>query len=271
MKNGRLLSSGKARNISNLAQEILEKRKRKSILLMAHQIVGYPDFETNYEMIRLFHECGVNLVELQIPFSEPIADGPLFLKANQKALERGTTVEQCLDFAQKVTRDFPLFCIFMTYYNILLQYGVKRFVETAGSIGIRGLIVPDAFPEESDEYFAACKQEHVDPILVVTPYTPDTRMEYLAGKTEGLLYCAARKGVTGSPTSFGDATTDFLLRCRQYSSTPIAVGFGIQRPDDVRYLVNKSDIAIVGSTLLNVLEAEGTTGVRKFLLSLRPE
>jgi tryptophan synthase alpha chain len=269
MKNGRLLSSGKARNISSFAQEILEKRKRKSILLMAHQIIGYPDFETNYEMIRLFHECGVDLVELQLPFSEPIADGPLFLKANQQALERGTTVKQCLDFAQKVTRDFTISCVFMTYYNILLQYGVERFVETARSLGIRGLIVPDAFPEESEEYFAACKQQQVDPILVVTPYTPVSRLEYLANKTEGFLYCAARKGVTGFKTSFGDATTDFLLRCRQYSSTPIAVGFGIQRPEDVRYLVNKSDIAIVGSTLLNVLEAEGTPGVREFLLSLR--
>jgi len=237
---------------------------------MAHQIVGYPDFETNYEMIRLFHECGVDLVELQLPFSEPIADGPLFLKANQKALERGTTVEQCLDFAQKVTRDFTLPCIFMTYYNILFQYGVKRFVETARSIGIRGLIVPDAFPEESDEYFAACKHQQVDPILVVTPYTPNNRIEYLANKTEGLLYCAARKGVTGSQTSFGDATTDFLLRCRHYSSTPIGVGFGIQCPDDVHYLVNKSDIAIIGSSLLKVLESEGATGVKEFLLSLRP-
>jgi tryptophan synthase alpha chain len=270
MKDGKLLSSGKARTISKLAQEILEKRKGKPILLMAHQIVGYPDFEMNYEMIRLFQECGVDLVELQIPFSEPIADGPLFLKANQKALERGVTVGQCLDFAQKVTRDFALPCIFMTYYNILLQYGVKQFVETARSLGIRGLIVPDAFPEESEEYFTACKQQQVDPILVVTPYTPVSRLVYLANKTDGFLYCAARKGVTGFKTSFGDATTDFLSRCRQYSSTPIAVGFGIQRPEDVRYLANKSDIAIVGSTLLNVLEAEGTPGVREFLLSLRP-
>jgi tryptophan synthase alpha chain len=237
---------------------------------MAHQILGYPDFETNYEMLRLFHECGVDLVELQLPFSEPIADGPLFLKANQKALERGTTVQHCLEFAQKVTGNFTLSCMFMTYYNILLQYGVERFVATARSLGISGLIVPDAFPEESDEYFAACEQHDVDPILMVTPYTPDNRLEYLAKKTKGFLYCVARKGVTGSPTPFGDATTDFLLRCRQYASTPIAVGFGIQRPEDVRYLVDKSDIAIVGSTLLHVLEAEGTAGVREFLLSLRP-
>lgn len=235
---------------------------------MAHQIVGYPDFETNYEMIRLFHECGVDLVELQIPFSEPIADGPLFLKANQQALERGTTVKQCLDFARKVTENFGISCVFMTYYNILLQYGVERFVETAKLLGIRGLIVPDAFPEESEEYFAACKQQQVDPILMVTPYTPVNRLEYLANKTEGFLYCAARKGVTGIKTAFGEATTAFLSRCRQYSSTPIAVGFGVQRPEDVRYLVNKSDIATIGSTLLYILEAEGIPGVRKFLLSL---
>lgn len=238
---------------------------------MAHQIVGYPDFETNYEMIRLFHECGVDLVELQLPFSEPIADGPLFLKANQKALERGATIKQCLDFAQKVAEDFGISFVFMTYYNILLQYGVDRFVETAKNLGIRGLIVPDAFPEESGEYFAACEQHQVDPILVVTPYTPDNRFAYLTDRTEGFLYCAARKGVTGSHTSFGDATTDFLVRCRQYASTPIAVGFGVQRPEDVRYLVGKSDIATVGSAILTVLEAEGIAGVKEFLLSLRPQ
>ena len=269
MKNGKLLSSGNTHNIKDLAQEIQEKRKRRSILLMAHQVLGYPDFETNYEMIRLFYECGVDLVELQIPFSEPIADGPLFLKANQKALERGVTVKQCLDFAQKVTSDFSLPCVFMTYYNILQQYGVKRFVETASSLGIRGLIVPDAFPEESDEYFVACKEQQVAPILIVTPYTPDSRLEYLANKMEGFLYCAARKGVTGAQTSFGEETTAFLSRCRHYSSVPIGVGFGVQRPEDVRYLVNKSDIAIVGSALLKVLEAEGLTGVREFLLSLK--
>ncbi|GCE30015.1 tryptophan synthase alpha chain [Dictyobacter alpinus] len=270
MKNGRLLSNENTHNTSSLAQEILEKRKKKSILLMAHQIVGYPDFEINYAMLRLFYECGVDLVELQLPFSEPIADGPLFLKANQRALERGTTVEQCLNFAQKVIRDFNLPCLFMTYSNILLQYGIQRFVETAASIGIRGLIVPDAFPEESDEYFAACEQQQIDPILIVTPYTPDTRMIYLANKTKGLLYCAARKGVTGSKTSFDATTTDFIARCRQYASTPIGVGFGVQRPEDVRYLVDKSDIAIVGSALLTVLETEGLPGVREFLLALRP-
>lgn len=268
MRNGELLSNGRTPNISSLTNEILEKGKSKKILFMAHQILGYPNFDTNYEMIRLFHEFGVDLVELQLPFSEPIADGPVFLKANQKALDQGVTVEQCLDFAKKVIEEFDIPFIFMTYYNILFQYGVNRFVETAKSIGIRGLIVPDAFPEECEEYFSACSQHQVDPILLVTPFTPDDRMEFLANKTEGLLYCVARKGVTGSKTSFDDATTQFILRCRKHSPTPIGVGFGIQNSDDIQYLVGKSDIAIVGSQLLKVLESDGISGVRQLLLSL---
>ncbi|MFM1655773.1 tryptophan synthase subunit alpha [Brevibacillus sp. B_LB10_24] len=255
--------------MSSLADEIAAKRGQKRILLMTHQILGYPDFETNYEMIRLFAECGVDLVELQLPFSEPIADGPVFLKANQEALNRGTTVEKCLDFARRVTEEFQLPFIFMTYYNILVQYGVERFVETAQSIGIRGLIVPDAYPEESPEYLAACKKFGVDPILLATPYTPEERLQYLSNETGGLLYCVARKGVTGAKTEFDQATTDFLSRCRRRAATPIGVGFGIQRSEDVEYLVGKSDVAIIGSQLLKLLEAEGLAGVRKFLLEVK--
>ncbi len=268
MTNGRLLSGEKTRNMSSLAREIQTKRKRKNILLMAHQILGYPDFETNYEMIRLFHECGVDLVELQLPFSEPVADGPAFLKANQEALKRGTTVEQCLEFAKRVTKDFDLPFVFMTYYNILFQYGVEDFIQTVRTIGIRGLIVPDALPEESEEYLSACKKHGIDPILLVTPYTSNTRMEYIARETEGFLYCVARKGVTGSRTAFDETTTNFISRCRHYASTPIGVGFGIQHADDIQYLVGKSDIAIVGSQLLKILELQGVAGVKEFLTSL---
>jgi len=265
---GKSLSVESTNNMSKLAKEIIAKRKQKDILLMTHQILGYPDFETNYEMIRLFVECGVDLIELQLPFSEPIADGPIFLKANQEALQRGTTIEQCLQFARRVTAEFNIPFIFMTYYNILYQYGVGKFIETTKSIGIRGLIVPDAYPEESSDYMNACKKYEVDPILLVTPYTPDERLAYLSRKTSGLLYCVARKGVTGGKTDFDNNTTAFLSRCRQYGSTPIGVGFGIQHKDHVQFLIGKSDIAIIGSKLLELLEAEGLTGVKTFLDSL---
>ncbi|WP_231506234.1 tryptophan synthase subunit alpha [Paenibacillus sp. UNC451MF] len=268
MTNGPLLSDGSKRNMNVLAEHIQRKRQNKPILLMAHQILGYPDFETNYEMIRLFHECGVDLVELQIPFTEPIADGPVFLKANQQSLERGTTVEQCMEFARRVAADFDMPFLFMTYFNIVYQYGIERFTEDCASIGISGLIVPDAYPEESEDYLRSCRDHGIAPILLATPYTSNERLSYVANETDGFLYCVARKGLTGSKTEFDDATSVFLARCRQYAQTPIGVGFGIQHPDDIRYLVGKTDIAIVGSQLLKVLESEGLQGVKSFLQSI---
>jgi tryptophan synthase alpha chain len=257
--------------MSMLTEYIVRERagEGKKIAIMAHQILGYPDFETNEEMIRLFRQYDVDLVELQIPFSEPIADGPTFLRANQAALERGTTVEQCFVFAERVSREYNIPFIIMTYYNVLYQYGVKRFVEKCASIGIRGLIVPDAFPEESETYLQACRECRVDPILLATPYTPSERLSYLAGQTGGFLYCVARKGVTGARTTFDEATASFLARCRQCSAVPIGVGFGIQHADDIQFLIGKSDVAIIGSHLLNLLKQEGLPGVGHFLASIQ--
>ncbi|NBD22365.1 tryptophan synthase subunit alpha [Paenibacillus glycinis] len=271
MKNGTALSSG---SISSTTGELAERIARtaaagKPIQLMTHQILGYPDFDANYEMIRLFHENGVEIVELQLPFSEPIADGPVFLKANQASLENGTTTEQCLRFARKVVADFPgIAFVFMTYYNIVVRQGIQAFVRTCADIGIRGLIVPDAYPEESDDFLQACREHGVEPILIVTPYTSDERLAYLSRQTGGFLYCAARKGVTGSKTTFGEETDAFLARVRAVARTPVAVGFGIQHAEDVAFLRGKSDIAIIGTRLLTLLEEEGLPGVERFLKSL---
>ncbi|QHW29971.1 tryptophan synthase subunit alpha [Paenibacillus rhizovicinus] len=271
MKNGTPLSSGNTANTrSELARRIADgTASGKPIQLMTHQILGFPDFDANYEMIRLFHENGVELVELQLPFSEPIADGPVFLRANQAALAYGTTTARCMAFAERVVADFPeISFIFMTYYNIVIQYGIRDFVAKCAAIGIRGLIVPDAYPEESGEFLDACREFGVEPILIVTPYTSNARLAYLSGQTGGFLYCAARKGVTGSKTSFGEESDEFLNRARTAAKTPIAVGFGIQSAEDVAFLKGKCDIAIIGTQLLIILERDGLAGVEQFLKSL---
>ncbi|GAA3404861.1 tryptophan synthase subunit alpha [Paenibacillus hodogayensis] len=275
MKDGQLLSSEKADNTADsLAERIaaVNKASGKPIQLMTHQIVGYPDLETNYELIRLFDRNGVELVELQLPFSEPIADGPVFLRANQASLAKGTTTRRCMEFARKAVADFPnIAFLFMTYYNVVLQYGMEAFVRECADIGIRGLIVPDARPEESGAFLKACREHGVALVLIATPYTDDKRLSYLSQQTGGFLYCAARKGVTGSKTAFGRETDDFLARVRHYARTPVAVGFGIQDAADVAFLQGKCDIAIIGTQLLNVLEQSGLAGVERFLASLPPE
>ncbi|WP_139491774.1 tryptophan synthase subunit alpha [Brevibacillus dissolubilis] len=270
MTNGRLLSQEDISNIK-LADLIESKKSTKRIQIMTHQILGYPDFETNYEMIKLFAKYGVDYVELQIPFSEPIADGPVFLKANQDALKNGVTVEQCFAFAEKVAAEFNIPFLFMTYYNILYAQGVEAFVKRSKEIGIKGLIVPDAYPEGSAEYFEACQKHGVDAIVLTTPYTTPERMEYLNSLASGFVYCVARKGVTGSKTKFDDATTEYIANCRASLDVPIGVGFGIQEREDIDYLAGKSDIAIVGSELLKVLERDGLAGVERLLAELTEE
>lgn len=244
---------------------IEERKKNKKILIMAHQVLGYPDFETNYEMLKLFNKYNIDFVELQIPFSEPIADGTTFLKANQDSLANGTTVDKCFEFAEKVKKDFNISFLFMTYYNILVQYGIEKFIVKTKGIGFDGLIIPDATPENSEEYYDSCKQNEIDPILIATPYSSDERIKYVSSFGSGMLYCVPRKGVTGNKTNFDENLGTFTERCKNVSGLPVGVGFGIQKKEDIEFLIDKSDVAIIGSQFLNILESEGLAGVEKFL------
>ena len=143
---------------------------------MTHIVIGYPDLDTSMRTVEAMVEAGVDLMELQIPFSEPIADGPVILHANQKALGAGVTVADCFEFAETCVRRFDIPFLFMSYYNILFRYGVDAFVERMASIGLRGAIVPDLPPEEGDVYLSAMETAGLDPIFIYSPNTPDARL-----------------------------------------------------------------------------------------------
>ena len=145
---------------------LLDRLNEKKILLMTHIVLGYPSFEEAFRIIEAMVEAGVDLMELQIPFSEPIADGPVILKANQRALESGTTVQKCIHFTKEVTQHFDIPFLFMSYYNILFKYGVERFVAEMASRDLRGAIVPDLPPEEGGEYLNAMGKNNLDPIFI---------------------------------------------------------------------------------------------------------
>ena len=152
----------------------------RQILLMTHIVIGYPTLETSLEIVRTMVEAGVDLMELQIPFSEPIADGPVILKANQAALANGVTVDQCLDFGRRVARQFPIPFLYMTYYNILFKHGVDRFADGMQAAGLQGAIVPDLPPEEAADYLDAMSRNRLSPIFIYSPTTSDTRMNTIA-------------------------------------------------------------------------------------------
>jgi tryptophan synthase alpha chain len=243
--------------------------KQKEILLMTHIVLGYPSFSHSYRMVEAMVDAGVDLMELQIPFSEPIADGPVILHANQKALAAGATVQQCLDFGRKVTTDFDIPFLFMTYYNILFKLGVQRFAAEVADRGLHGSIIPDLPPEEGSEYIAAMQAHGLAPIFIFSPTSPVERMRYLASFGGGFIYCVARKGVTGSDTSFSNQLQSYIQRCREATELPLALGFGVKDAADVEFLKGKVDIAVIGTQTIRVMEDEGLTGVRKFVGSLR--
>jgi len=252
-----------------LESHLKNRLKEKEILLMTHIVLGYPTFEDTFKIIELMVKAGVDLMELQIPFSEPIADGPVILHANQKSLSRETTVKKCMDFAQKVTETFDIPFLFMSYYNILFKYGVGRFTEAMVRSGLKGVIVPDLPPEEGRDYLGAMEKHNLDPIFIFSPTTPDKRMKYLASFGKGFIYCVARKGVTGVDTDFSEHLKKYLDRCRKATDLPLALGFGVKEKKDVDFLKGKADIAVVGSQTIRLVDKEGVGAVGKFIKSLR--
>ena len=251
-----------------LESYITDRRKEKEILLMTHIVMGYPSFDASYEIVSQMVKAGVDLVELQIPFSEPMADGPVILKANQKALEKGATVKKCFEFAGQIARDFHIPFLFMSYANILFKQGFARFAGQMNDIGLQGAIVPDLPPEEGAEYMAAMQCNNLDPIFIFSPETSDERLSYLASHASGFVYCLARKGVTGKETTFSNDLTLYLERCRKAVDLPLAAGFGVKDKSDVDYLKGKADIAVIGSQAIRVFEQGGPEAVGDFIRSV---
>jgi len=251
-------------------ESYLRKRlNQKEILLMTHIVLGYPSFDDCWRIIAAMVDSGVDLMELQIPFSEPTADGPVIVRANQQALAGGATVAECLEFARQVTAAFDIPFLIMSYYNIPFRYGIKAFAAAMAACGLRGAIMPDLPPEEGKDYFAAMQAHSLAPILIYSPTTTFERMQYIASYAAGFIYCVARKGVTGLKTDFSQELETYLQDCRRSTALPLALGFGIKERSDIDFLKGKADIAVIGSQTLRVMEEDGVTAVGNFIRGLR--
>lgn len=253
-----------------MLEDYLRARLReRDILLMTHIVLGYPRFDDSLRVVESMVESGVDLMELQIPFSEPIADGPVILRANQASLHAGSRVERCLRFAEDVAGRFDIPFVLMSYYNVLFRQGVDTFVERMAAAGLRGAIVPDLPPEEAGGYLEAMTKAELDPIFIFSPRTSDARMAEIARHGRGFVYCVARKGVTGAETDFSAELDAYLARCRAATSLPLALGFGVKDHRDVDALRRKADIAVVGTQTIRVMEERGVGAVGDFVAGLR--
>lgn len=253
-----------------LELKIKDGRRSKDILLMSHVVMGYPSFEQNIETAIDYGHAGVDLIELQFPFSEPIADGPILMVANQTALENGARIDKCFQEAARITQAVPgVGFLVMTYYNIIFQIGEQEFVRRAAEAGILGIIVPDLPPEEYGPLAKACDELGVAPIFLVTPKTPPDRLTYICNQARGMVYCVARTGVTGYQTLFTPEFDLYIEQCKSRTKLPIGVGFGVKTAVDVQHLIGKADVAIVCSEAVKIAIDEGSSASAKFLKGLR--
>ncbi len=238
-------------------ERVLQKRRRDGRLaLIAYVTCGFPEARSTPRIVRALVEGGADVIELGIPFSDPVADGATIQKASFRALEAGMTASGCFNVAAKVRAELPdAPLIVMTYANPVFAFGEEAFVEKAAAAGVDGLIVVDLPAEEGSELRTKARRRGLDNIMLVAPTSDDERIERIAAEASGFVYCVSVAGVTGARAELPSALPDFLARVRRHTLLPLAVGFGVSRPEHLRSLRRMADAAVVGSAIVDVIDS----------------
>lgn len=217
---------------------------------------GDPDLETTAKAVSAAVENGADLIELGIPFSDPTAEGPVIQGANLRALTGGITTDKIFAFVKELRRDVKVPMVFMTYANVVFSYGAERFISTCKDIEIDGLILPDLPFEEKGEFLPICHKYSVDLVSLIAP-TSENRVAIIAKEAEGFLYIVSSLGVTGMRSEINTDLTSIVKVVRKNTDLPCAIGFGISTPEQAKKMADISDGAIVGSSIIKLLEKHG--------------
>ena len=242
--------------VSRLAEAFARARAEGRIALMPFMTVGYPDLETSIALVKAMVEGGADAIELGIPFSDPLADGPTIQRASYQALQGGTHPSHALDVVRRLRADgvaVPL--ILMGYCNSFLASGEDRFISDAARAGADALIISDLPPEESDATRAICQKNGLDLIYLAAPTSDDARIAEIVPRASGFIYCVGVVGVTGARAQLSAELPEFLRRLRKKTDLPLAVGFGISKREHVEGLRGLADAAIVASALIDIVES----------------
>ena len=222
--------------------------------LVAYITAGDPSLDATEKILLAAADAGADVIELGVPFSDPVADGPTIQRASERALRAGTTLAGVIDVVRRVRAKSDVPVILFSYYNPILQMGLEKFASAAAAAGADGALATDLTPEEAVEYRAAMQKHHLDTVFLAAPTSTDARLAKIAEVSSGFLYVISRTGVTGERTSLPEDLPELARRVRRFSKLPLAVGFGISQPSHVSVLGGIADAAVVGSAL--VLEIE---------------
>ena len=266
--------------MGRITKRFAELKAGKRAGLVAYVSAGDPDAATGYEILKGLPAAGADLIELGMPFTDPMADGPSVQAAGQRALKAGITVDATFDmvrrFRQEVDNDTPI--LLMGYYNLVYQRGTERFCKEAAAAGVDGFILVDLPPEEADELKPHALASGVDTVLLTAPTTDDKRLPAVLKYSSGFVYFASVLGITGTKSATEDAVRMHVERIKRHTKLPVAVGFGIKTPDQAAAVARHADAAVVGSAIVDRvkagLDADGKAkpdlvpGVMAFIKSL---
>jgi len=259
--------------VSRIAATFARLAAQRRLALIAYLTVGYPRLDVTPSLVQTAADSGADAIELGIPFSDPLADGPTIQAASQQALKGGTTVARALEAATAARKRTDAPILFMTYLSPILAFGLQRFCRAASEAGVDGLIVPDLPPAESADLRQAAVASQLDLVFFVAPTSSEASVAAACGAATGFIYCIAVTGVTGARAELDPGLLPLIELVRRHTNLPIVVGFGISRPEHLEALTGKADGVIVASALLDAIAQspeDPTARVREFLTGLRP-
>ncbi|UCG10419.1 MAG: tryptophan synthase subunit alpha [Dehalococcoidia bacterium] len=238
--------------------------------LIPYITVGYPSLEATLEVVPRLAAGGSDIVELGIPFSDPLADGTTIQKASFQALQNGITLQHCFEVAGQLSQKVKTPLVFMTYFNPVLSYGLDRFCRDCAQVGVSGLIIPDLPPEEGDAIEAMARKQGLDLVYLLAPTSTEARIKLVAGRGRGFIYLVSVTGVTGARDKLPRNLSEFVARVRKIATQPLCVGFGISTPEQAKELARIADGVIVGSRIIQLMEADRSMAeVARFIQELR--
>jgi tryptophan synthase alpha chain len=241
-------------NSTRISRRFAELRAAGELGIVAFITAGDPSLDATHKFVLALADAGADVIELGIPFSDPLADGPTIQRASERALKSGTTLAGVLQLVRQIRQASQVPLVLFTYFNPILQMGLEKFAAAAAQVGADGVLVTDLTPEESEDYRRIIHAQNLDTIFLAAPTSDDERLQRISACSSGFLYLISRTGVTGAKDSLPDDLPGLLRRVHHFTELPVAVGFGISLPGHVSVLGGLADAAVVGSALVSEIE-----------------
>ncbi|HTB93509.1 MAG TPA: tryptophan synthase subunit alpha [Candidatus Sulfotelmatobacter sp.] len=243
-----------SQNSTRISKRFSELRAAGELGIVAYITAGDPSLDATHKFVLALADAGADVIELGVPFSDPVADGPTIQRASERALKAGASLAGVLELVRRIRETCQVPLVLFSYYNPILQMGLEKFAAAASQAGADGVLVTDLTPEESGDYRRIIHARNLDTVFLAAPTSDDERLQKISACSSGFLYLISRTGVTGAKDSLPDDLPGLVRRIRRFTVLPVAVGFGISLPGHVSVLGGLADAAVVGSALVSEIE-----------------